>query len=217
MVPVYEVVRVRKDLDPGAPAAAWRSVPALTVSHYQWTGNGYEPRVEARLCWSARFLHVRFDVEEDRVRVRHTRFQDPVWKDSCVELFVDAFPELLRGYVNFEANAVGAFLIAFGLDRGHRRPLAKAELRGFRAKASLISPVDGPVADGHWALAYRVPLALFRALYGREVEPGQTSAANFYKCGDETEFPHYGAWSPVGTPKPDFHRPEFFGRLVFGR
>ena len=217
MVPEYEVVRVRNDLDVGAPPAAWRGVPSLAVSHYEWTRNGCRPRVEARLCWSARFLHVRFDVEEARVRARFTRFQDPVWKDSCVEFFVDAFPDLRRGYVNFEGNAIGAFLIAFGPDRGHRRPLAKAELRGFRAKSSLGTPVDGPVAGGRWALAYRVPLGLFRALYGREVEPGHTSMANFYKCGDETEFPHYGAWSPVGTPRPDFHRPEFFGRLVFGR
>jgi hypothetical protein len=44
---------------------------------------------------------------------------------------------------------------------------------------------------------------------------GHVARANFYKCGDETETPHFGAWSPVQTPQPDFHRPEFFGRLVF--
>lgn len=58
---------------------------------------------------------------------------------------------------------------------------------------------------------------LFRRIYGRDVRPGQRAAGNFYKCGDETEFPHYGAWSPVRTLSPDFHRPEFFGTLVFGR
>ncbi|MCK7480493.1 MAG: carbohydrate-binding family 9-like protein [Candidatus Moduliflexus flocculans] len=53
------------------------------------------------------------------------------------------------------------------------------------------------------------------SIYGREIDAGCRSAANFYKCGDETEFPHYGAWSPVETPAPDFHRPEFFGEIVF--
>lgn len=76
--------------------------------------------------------------------------------------------------------------------------------------------MDGEIGTGHWALAYRVPPELFHKMYGRPVPTGGR-AANFYKCGDETEFPHYGAWSPVGTPSPDFHRPEFFGTLIFGR
>ena len=37
---------------------------------------------------------------------------------------------------------------------------------------------------------------------------------NFYKCGDETEFPHYGMWSEAVSDTPDFHRPECFGRLI---
>ena len=39
--------------------------------------------------------------------------------------------------------------------------------------------------------------------------------ANFYKCGDETQKPHYLSWSPVKTSKPDFHSPEYFGKLIF--
>jgi Carbohydrate-binding family 9 len=27
--------------------------------------------------------------------------------------------------------------------------------------------------------------------------------------------PHFVAWSNIETPKPDFHRPDFFGKLVF--
>ena len=40
---------------------------------------------------------------------------------------------------------------------------------------------------------------------------------NFYKCGDETEFPHFGAWKEVAVPEPDFHRPEYFGELTLKR
>jgi hypothetical protein len=215
MAPIYEVVRARRDFDVAGPPSAWQAAPALRVEHYLWMNNRYEPPVEARLCYTARFLYVRFDVREAKVRARFTRFQDPVYKDSCVELFIDPCPDLSRGYVNFEANAIGTFLTAFGPGRHGRKPLTKAQLKSFRASSSLKAPVDGPIAGGRWALAYRIPLALFRSLYGREVGPGTRAAANLYKCGDETEFPHYGAWSPVGTPGPDFHRPEFFGTLVF--
>ena len=39
---------------------------------------------------------------------------------------------------------------------------------------------------------------------------------NFYKCGAKTSLPHYLSWNPIATDTPDFHRPEFFGRLNLG-
>ena len=199
--------------EPGA--GPWAAIAPLAVDRYLWLENGYRPRVEARLCWSPRFLYVRFRVEEKRVRVRYTKFQDPVYKDSCVEFFVDMFPAERLGYVNFETNAAGTLLAAFGPDRNHRTPLWPEDLAGFAVDAMIPGPVDGEYGADAWALEYRVPLGLFRKLYGRDIVPGHRAAANFYKCGDETEIPHYGAWSAVETPSPDFHRPEFFGKLVF--
>ena len=214
--PSYTIRPVLAEFRPGDPAAPWAGLPALAVAHYLWLENGYRPPVEARLCWSPSFLHVRFRVEEKRVRVKYSRFQDPVYKDSCVEFFIDAFPEKRLGYVNFETNAAGTLLCAFGPDRSHRAPLWPEDLAGFEAVSSISGPIDGEYGAGAWMLEYRVPLALFRKLYG-DADPGRSrAAANFYKCGDETETPHYGAWSPVGTPAPDFHRPEFFGEIVFG-
>lgn len=202
---------------PDGPASPpWGDIAPLQVGQYLWLANGYEPRVEARLCWSPKFLYVRFRVEEKRVRVRYTKFQDPVYKDSCVEFFIDAFPEARRGYINFETNAAGTLLAAFGPSRSDRAPLWPEDLAGFLIESTIPGPVDGEHGAEAWTLAYRVPLGLFRMLYGRDVAPGHRAAANFYKCGDATETPHYGAWSRVGTPKPDFHRPEFFGEVIFG-
>ena len=36
---------------------------------------------------------------------------------------------------------------------------------------------------------------------------------NFYKCADDTEFPHFVSWSPIDLPSPNFHCPEFFGEI----
>ena len=38
---------------------------------------------------------------------------------------------------------------------------------------------------------------------------------NFYKCGDHLSVPHFLSFAPIGVPKPDFHRPEFFCTLEF--
>ena len=42
-----------------------------------------------------------------------------------------------------------------------------------------------------------------------------TSRANFYKYGDILTIPHYVTWNQVGTEKPDYHQPEYFGLLKF--
>ena len=39
--------------------------------------------------------------------------------------------------------------------------------------------------------------------------------ANFYKIAENSSNPHYITWSEVGIDHPDFHRPEFFGKLIF--
>jgi hypothetical protein len=209
--PAYEIRKVDDfGLDEPGPDP-WAGLPALRVDHYLWLTNGYRPRVEARLGWSAGFLYVRFRVAEKRAPVRYMKFQDPVYKDSCVEFFVDMFPEKRLGYANFEMNAAGTLLAAFGRDRDHRQPLWPEDLAGLSVVPGE-APWEGVDA---WSVAYRIPLDLFRKLFDGEIRPGQRAAANFYKCGDETPRPHYGAWSPVGTPSPDFHRPEFFGEVVF--
>jgi hypothetical protein len=191
----------------------WEKLPPLLVDHYLWLNNGYKPLVEVRLCWSRKFLYIKFRVGEKKAAARYTKFQDPVYKDSCVEFFVDMFPAKKLGYVNFEMNNYGALLAAFGPDRDDRKPLWPEDLAGMTISAGEESRPE--VVDS-WTVEYTVPLDLFRRLYGEEIRPGHRAAANFYKCGDETPVPHYGAWSPVETPAPDFHRPEYFGELLFG-
>jgi len=214
--PSYTILSVDAEFLPDVAAGPWPGIPSLRIDHYLWLGNGYRPLVEVKLCISRSSLHVRFQVQERRVRVKYSKFQDPVYKDTCVEFFIDAFPESRQGYLNFETNAAGTLLAAFGPDRIHRKPFSPEDLSGFDAASTIGGPCDGEHGNDTWTLEYRVPLVLFRTIYGREILPGHRSRANFYKCGDETEVRHYGAWSPVATPAPDFHRPEFFGEVVFG-
>ena len=39
--------------------------------------------------------------------------------------------------------------------------------------------------------------------------------ANFYKIAENSTNPHYITWSVVENDKPDFHKPEFFGKIIF--
>jgi len=213
--PEYRVARIDRDfLVPGKPSF-WNAFPVTTIDHYLWLDNGYRPRVEIRACYSRRYLYLYFKVFESRIRARFTRFQDPVYKDSCIELFIDPFPEKGIGYINLETNALGTALIAIGPDRARRTALAREDIKGFQIAPSVSQPVEGAHGAEFWTLAYRLPISLFERHYGRRIASGRIARANFYKCGDETEIPHYGAWSPVESDSPDFHRPDSFGRLLF--
>jgi hypothetical protein len=44
---------------------------------------------------------------------------------------------------------------------------------------------------------------------------GLKMTGNFYKCGDALESPHYLCWNHIKTEQPDYHRPEYFGELLF--
>ena len=46
---------------------------------------------------------------------------------------------------------------------------------------------------------------------------GARMTANFYKCGDKLQTPHFLSWNRIDLPSPNFHRPDFFGTLEFER
>ena len=213
--PEYRIKRIEKDFSVADTSFSWEGIPGLTIDHYLWLDNGYRPRAEARLCYSPHYIYAYFKVFEGKIKVRFTQFQDPVYKDSCVEIFIDPFPEKCLGYINIETNAIGTMLIAFGPDRQSRAPISPEVAKDFEVTSSVRECLDGKHGAEFWTLTYKLPLAVFEKYYGDKIGPGCLAKGNFYKCGDETEFPHYGAWSPVLCAAPDFHRPEFFGNFRF--
>lgn len=66
-----------------------------------------------------------------------------------------------------------------------------------------------------WAVQYSIPFTFIEKYFGKlDIKSGYRLEGNFYKCGDETKYPHYGCWNPIKISSPDFHRPEFFGDLI---
>ena len=71
------------------------------------------------------------------------------------------------------------------------------------------------ITNKGWNLEFTIPLSFLRQFFpALELRPGLCIKGNFYKCGDKTAKPHYGCWSPIDLPQPDFHCPYFFGDLV---
>ncbi len=187
----------------------WSDVPRACIDQYAW-GQEYMPTAYGQLIMvpSLGFV-LRMTCKEKNPRAVYEEHNAPVYTDSCLEFFATWDNESGR-YINMEMNAKGTLLSFCGVGRNNRTPLIN--LSG--GQLPCITPF---VTDEEWGIVAEIPFSILDAVYGIRKEKfvsGYTFKGNFYKCGDETAVPHYGSWSRVGTKMPDFHRPEYFGRLV---
>ena len=178
------------------------------ISEYRWE-KGYAPKAEARLLYiSGRGFALQMKAYEEDPTAVYGNYNDPVYKDSCLEFFV-SFNKNSPKYMNFEMNSRGAFLAAVRTDRKNKTPIHEL--------VSVLPEVKPIKGDGFWGAEAFFTLDFIKQAFGvSRFCRGDVIKGNFYKCGDETPQPHFGMWSPVCTETPDFHRPEYFGELIIG-
>lgn len=167
----------------------------------------YAPEVKLSVAHTADRLLVRFDVTEDNPKAVTTENNGPVWEDSCCEFFVSIPGQ--PGYFNFETNCIGAGLAAKRTSREDCVHFDDEKMAKVIRRSTLgCQPLDIKETTA-WALELEVPFEVL----GLDGCP-ECLNANFYKCGDKTDKPHYISWNRIDNPKPNFHLPEFFGTLV---
>lgn len=183
----------------------WYNIPAAPVNNWLWR-NDYTPKTEARLCAiDGEGIAVRMICRESDPVARHVEYGDEVWVDSAMEFF---FAVREGGvYVNLEMNSAANKLVGVGVGRDGRLPID----RYFPCP-----PVRAEVGREEWyAECFFAKSDLDRVFEDFPCGEGAVLYGNFFKVGEETGHPHYGAWSPIDWPEPDFHRPEFFGKITF--
>lgn len=183
----------------------WNEIMAVELVHQPWLAP-CDIAAKAQLCHDGENLYVRMEAREKNIRATLTGALDQVCSDSCLEFFFAPDAEDAR-YFNFEWNRLCNAYVGFGAERKTRvRQILKKPQETFM-------PRSFDTADG-WGIEYRIPLSYIR-LYMPSFDFKGEAACNFYKCGDETEIPHYLAWAPLTSEKPDYHRRQDFGTLVF--
>lgn len=185
----------------------WNNIPKADIKSYTW-GCEYRPETYGQLCLTDNGFTVKMTCVEKNPRAVYENHNDMVCQDSCMEFFVNFAPEKEgTGYLNFEANSKGTLLLFYGPDRFSRTPVVEMGLTP--------PTVNAKVFENHWEYTIDIPFEFINAVFGKnEFKSGDVLKANFYKCGDHTDSPHYGSWNPIVNETPDFHRPEFFGDLV---
>ncbi|MDX9909764.1 MAG: hypothetical protein GX792_02555 [Bacteroidales bacterium] len=182
------------------------------VQVLNWEEFSYQPKVYFRIGHISNEIWLKYYVEEKHIRAVETRTNGEVYKDSCVEFFISPDGE---NYYNFEFSCIGTIHLAFGSGRGNRKFVEPATVEKIEIKSTLGNkPFEAKSGHYEWEMMIRIPIESF-AYSNLESFNELKAAANFYKCGDETAVPHFVTWNPVKTESPDYHRPEFFGKVSF--
>lgn len=212
-----------KKIDAAVVKAA--DVPALLDAHnvefqpidcVDWAAAyPYAPKVAFRIAHKGDAIMIEYRVSEQTVAAVAQHDNGPVWQDSCCEFFFK--PEDGDVYYNVETNCAGTVLVGCGLVR-EGREAAPAEVVGRIDRWSSLgrTPFAERQAPATWNMAIVIPVGTAFKSHITNL-CGARMTANFYKCGDKLQTPHFLSWNRIELEHPNFHCPAFFGTLEFER
>jgi hypothetical protein len=172
----------------------------------------YKPKLKFRIAHTGNEIWLKYYVNEKNILAQETRTNGDVYKDSTVEFFISIDG---KNYYNFEFSCIGTIHLAHGEGRNNRTPIEPAIAEKIQIESTLGNqPFAEKSGDFNWEMMIRIPIECF--VFDKiETLNGLLATANFYKCGDETSDPHFVTWNPIGTETPDYHCPEYFGKVKF--
>ena len=206
------------EIDGRLDEAAWKAVPSVGAFQFPWFKQGQREQTDARLLWDKQNLYVAFRCTDAHIWGVHTRHDDPVYRDDCVEVFTSPNPDHRESYFNIEMNVRGAFLDRHHPEGPEKKPPFNWNAQGVKIGITIQGTLNNDKDhDRSWTLEAAIPLANFKKA-AKHTPPhhGDIWYMNLNRLGGETN-PQFSQWSPGKTKTPQFHAPQYFGRVVFSR
>ena len=196
------------------PMGALFSLPAglenADIGYYYQTPDSFRLCCGCRMGWNETGLYIWEYATETVLRMVEIGTCSRAWEDSCLEVFLAPNPERPEYYFNYECTPTPYVYLSKGTGRNDRIE--------FPMLPEGMEPVSSVLPGKGWSIRYRVTPEFMRDEFGApELKKGMILHANFQKCGNKTEVPHWALWNPteyLEDGRLDFHQPKYFGRLI---
>lgn len=216
-VPSYTILRAGGaiEIDGRLDEPAWIAAPDVGEFQFPWWTEGRKERTIAKMLWDDRYLYVATIAEDAHIIALHRDHDGRVAEDDCFEVMLAPDPAKPDVYFNIEWNVVGGYVDNFR-PNGPKQPRAKVwDAEGVRIAGAFVGTLnDDSDTDRYWIVEVAIPLENFKAYMPHAVRPGSAWNLNLNRHGGKTNM-QYSQWSSGDTPKPSFHTPHRFGRVVF--
>lgn len=184
------------------------------INKFPWGRPAVYPDAYAEISFEKDGILVHLFAQEQYILATVKEDNGPVYKDSCLEFFFCPCPNETNAYFNFEINPLGSLYVGFSAT-GKREDSHPIDFTIFKEKID----IKVSFAEESWEASYKVPDELIRKYLPnyRCFEHGFISC-NFYKCADDSIYPHYAVWNDIDSNKivkPDFHLVEFFKEIFY--
>ncbi len=216
-VPEYTVVRAAGKIiiDGVLDEADWIAAPSTGAFQFPWWTAGEKEETEVKMLWDDNFLYVAFIARDAHIWADHWDTNSDTCLDDCVEIFWNPNPEAGNRYHMFEMNCLGNLL---SVTNNLKRPIKDRESRilpphiGQTIRGTVNNDTD---TDTGWTLEVAIRFSDYTELSGGAVpRPGKVWRVGLNRCGGKIN-EQYSQWSPSQTPKPSFHAPNDFGKVIF--
>ncbi|MEN3327956.1 MAG: hypothetical protein V7638_2763 [Acidobacteriota bacterium] len=200
----------------GAPLEAddfdsevWQRCEPVTIAHL-WSSAPapVERHGEARICWSAEALHVRFVCNQQEPLIVSAepithRKTLGLWDRDVCEIFIAPNPASPERYFEFEAAPTGEWVDLGILLTPEGRTTDWDFRSGMIAAAKIETGGLEILITIPWSVSIPKP------------NPSDLWLINLFRCVGPEAPERYLAWRPTLTREPNFHVPDAFGKLRF--
>jgi alpha-galactosidase len=204
-----EIVAMRVneiELNAVHPAPEWQSASSLSFCH-DWQGQNPDPsrETQVRVLWSPQTLYLRFECRFRELYLFADSDpdgrRDHLWDRDVAEVFLQPDPSRERHYKEFEVSPNGMWV---DLDIF---PGGRADLKSGMSRSVMLDE-----ASHSWAAELAIPIESLTPNF----DPEKIWRVNFFRVEGPKEPRHYMAWQATHSPRPNFHIPSAFGKLLFG-
>jgi len=188
---------------------AYFKCQAVRELSFPWPGHTFEQQfTEIRTAWSDKFLYLHLWAKDSWVVAKETKAKGQVYRDDCLEVFVQA--EEGR-YWGWEVNPLGACL-DYRVEGWGSGPV---EDRHIDPKVKTSAQWKARRHDAGWVLELRIP---FMKEFGKVPHRGDSWPATFNRLDlDRQGRQTLSTFSDLPGDGPVwFHQPSGFGQIVFG-